>query len=140
MSRARTIPLVGCRRAHQSREATATLRRSFKLVGFPIYVIRGADGAPFLLGGASPDGQRWKFLPLFDSEALAEAFLSVATTGSEQVGVLATWDEVDEVVQTAQRLGCQRVAWSPDKLHMQELSHDAIEDVLRVIQKEDRSN
>jgi hypothetical protein len=116
------------------------MRRSFKRIVLPMYLIRQADWTPFRVVGTSPEGQSWKFLPLFDSEPSAQTFQSVAANSSDRIEAVASWDKLDDVVQSAQRLGCQRVAWNPDRLHMKEMQHVAIEDVLHVIRKEGELN
>ncbi len=95
-------------------------------VGLPLYLIRLEDGRPFVLGGASPDGHRLKFLPLFDTAEAAEAFRVVATAGQATVAALATWDQVIETAHAVQCVGCERVAWNPSKLHVKELEHAAL--------------
>jgi hypothetical protein len=42
--------------------------------------------------------------------------------------------------ETAQRLGCQRAVWNPDRLHMKAAANDEIADLLRVLRKEGELN
>jgi hypothetical protein len=110
------------------------MRKSFKLAGLPLYLIRLETGRPFVLGGTSPDGHRFKFLPLFDTEETAEAFRAVATAGKEHVAALATWDEVIEAVHAVRCVGCDRVAWNPGSLRVKELEHTGIAALLHLAQ------
>ncbi len=114
------------------------MRHSFKSVGLPVCVIRLESGQPFVLGAASPDGQRFRFLPLFDIQETAEAFRAVATVGKEYVATISTWGELLEVVQAALSVGCDRVAWNPGELHMKEQVHMGIAELLHTAQSEKR--